>query len=562
MKKRLLAAALAACALAATAPAAADTSTYAAWIDEMKAAERGPFSQIRWFCADGSVLPPRAYACAERGGGHQHGQWSERTEALRGKGFLVGNVLAGIDAEAAVARPGLPRRARAAPRREVPRRGGRRLDLPPGPVLPRGDPGGGRAGGRARSAARDGGEPRVDRLPLRRAAHGRAPAAPRRGDGLGPEGAAGGGGPLGRRRRLRVAAGEDPRDAGGGRTPAACARTRRRPGPTCARGTRRWRPRSRPPTRRSRSSTRWSAPPAALRGSPEVRDRLRAEAARVREAGSDAQRLAATGTILAELRDAVGRVRGAVGPAAARGPEPRRRGRALPARHGAAPRAPAPQPGGARLAAARRRRGGLRRRPRELPPAAGPRRERAGAPATRLPPRRLPRAPPRGGAPPRLGHAVAAHALLRAHAEARGDRAAGRPLRPGPAARGRPLLLLRGARRPHEGRGPPGRRRAPALRPQRRDRASTRSTPASRGASCTRPRTRRAPRASGATASTSSRRRSPSCRRWRASSPAARATRSRTCSSSPATSASRTWRWTRGSWRRCARTTGRRSSSR
>ena len=59
MSKRQLAAALAACALAATAPAAADTSPYSAWIAEMKAAERGPFSQIRWFCADGSILPPR-----------------------------------------------------------------------------------------------------------------------------------------------------------------------------------------------------------------------------------------------------------------------------------------------------------------------------------------------------------------------------------------------------------------------------------------------------------------------------------------------------------------------
>ena len=35
-----------------------------------------------------------------------------------------------------------------------------------------------------------------------------------------------------------------------------------------------------------------------------------------------------------------------------------------------------------------------------------------------------------------------------------------------------------------------------------------------------------------------------------------------TCSCSPATSASPTWRWTPGSWRRSARTTGRRSSSR
>ena len=90
------------------AAAGADTSTYAAWIDQMKTAERGPFSQIRWFCKDGAVLPPKASACAERGGGYQHGEWSERTQALRGKGYLVGNLLAGIDAEAAVAREDFP----------------------------------------------------------------------------------------------------------------------------------------------------------------------------------------------------------------------------------------------------------------------------------------------------------------------------------------------------------------------------------------------------------------------------------------------------------------------
>lgn len=87
------------------ATAGADASTYAAWIAEMKAAERGPFSRIRWFCKDGTVLPPKASACAERGGGFQHGEWSERTQALRGKGYLVANLLAGIEAEAALARP-------------------------------------------------------------------------------------------------------------------------------------------------------------------------------------------------------------------------------------------------------------------------------------------------------------------------------------------------------------------------------------------------------------------------------------------------------------------------
>ena len=36
----------------------AQTSPYAAWIAEMKTAERGPVLQIRWFCGDGAVLAP------------------------------------------------------------------------------------------------------------------------------------------------------------------------------------------------------------------------------------------------------------------------------------------------------------------------------------------------------------------------------------------------------------------------------------------------------------------------------------------------------------------------
>jgi hypothetical protein len=30
---------------------------HANWIREMKSAERGPFSRIRWFCKDGQILP-------------------------------------------------------------------------------------------------------------------------------------------------------------------------------------------------------------------------------------------------------------------------------------------------------------------------------------------------------------------------------------------------------------------------------------------------------------------------------------------------------------------------
>ena len=73
------------------------TLRYRGWIQEMKGAERGPFSRIRWFCSDGTILPPEAYACRDHGGGHQHGEWSERTRELRDNGYFIGTVLAGLD---------------------------------------------------------------------------------------------------------------------------------------------------------------------------------------------------------------------------------------------------------------------------------------------------------------------------------------------------------------------------------------------------------------------------------------------------------------------------------
>jgi len=45
---------------------------YQSWLEQ----PRGPFSRIRWFCSDGTILPPKAYACTPHGGGFQHGQWS------------------------------------------------------------------------------------------------------------------------------------------------------------------------------------------------------------------------------------------------------------------------------------------------------------------------------------------------------------------------------------------------------------------------------------------------------------------------------------------------------
>ena len=59
------------------------------WIKEMKTSPRGPFTRIRWFCEDGSVLAPKAYACKDHGGGVQHGEWSSRVKQLRADGKAI-----------------------------------------------------------------------------------------------------------------------------------------------------------------------------------------------------------------------------------------------------------------------------------------------------------------------------------------------------------------------------------------------------------------------------------------------------------------------------------------
>jgi len=88
----------------------ADAGQSREWIAQMKDSARGPFARIRWFCKDGRVLPPRDYACAKKGEGWQHGEWSEHTKQLRAQGYAIANVLAGIDAKAAVADPEFPDR--------------------------------------------------------------------------------------------------------------------------------------------------------------------------------------------------------------------------------------------------------------------------------------------------------------------------------------------------------------------------------------------------------------------------------------------------------------------
>jgi len=83
-------------AVAETPQVEVDAAHFATWVEQMKTAARGPFERIRWFCADGAVLPPTEGACRERGGGVQHGEWSERTLTLRSEGYLVANLLSDL----------------------------------------------------------------------------------------------------------------------------------------------------------------------------------------------------------------------------------------------------------------------------------------------------------------------------------------------------------------------------------------------------------------------------------------------------------------------------------
>jgi hypothetical protein len=88
------------CVLAAPASAALpEPATLRVWVEEMKESPRGPFEAIRWFCRDGTVLPPKPYACAQRGGGVQHGLWNQRATRMREGGYQIATVLASLDSE-------------------------------------------------------------------------------------------------------------------------------------------------------------------------------------------------------------------------------------------------------------------------------------------------------------------------------------------------------------------------------------------------------------------------------------------------------------------------------
>jgi hypothetical protein len=76
-----------------------DTATLSGWIEEMKESPKGPFQAIKWFCRDGTVQPPKAYACAKRGGGIQHGLWTDRVVAMREGGYIIANFLGELDTQ-------------------------------------------------------------------------------------------------------------------------------------------------------------------------------------------------------------------------------------------------------------------------------------------------------------------------------------------------------------------------------------------------------------------------------------------------------------------------------
>jgi hypothetical protein len=75
------------------------SATYRQWVEEMKQADRGPFSRIRWFCKDGTILDPKS-SCADHGGGAQHGEWTDRVKEMRAAGYRIANIYEDLDVAA------------------------------------------------------------------------------------------------------------------------------------------------------------------------------------------------------------------------------------------------------------------------------------------------------------------------------------------------------------------------------------------------------------------------------------------------------------------------------
>ncbi len=68
-------------------------------LEGFKSNPRGPYARIRWFCKDGTVLPPAGVPCKELGGGFQHGELSPAALKLAAWNLDVGTVLAGLPFE-------------------------------------------------------------------------------------------------------------------------------------------------------------------------------------------------------------------------------------------------------------------------------------------------------------------------------------------------------------------------------------------------------------------------------------------------------------------------------
>jgi phosphohistidine swiveling domain-containing protein len=83
---------------AAVDTASPDDATLRSWVQAMKKSSRGPFQHIRWFCNDGTIQLPKEYACQEHDGGVQHGEWTDRVQILRDKGYFIANVFADVRA--------------------------------------------------------------------------------------------------------------------------------------------------------------------------------------------------------------------------------------------------------------------------------------------------------------------------------------------------------------------------------------------------------------------------------------------------------------------------------
>ena len=89
-----------------SAPSPPQEDTLRQWIVAMQSSSRGPFARIRWFCNDGSILPPKPYACKDHDGGVQHGEWTDQVKQMRAAGYYISTVLASLDLEQITSAPG------------------------------------------------------------------------------------------------------------------------------------------------------------------------------------------------------------------------------------------------------------------------------------------------------------------------------------------------------------------------------------------------------------------------------------------------------------------------